>query len=100
MFRNWPWLTNLAIAGNEAYVRYRYATYPVAKTALCGLIAGALLAAGASQIIKSMLFGLSALDPVAHIATASASSAAALLAMYAPARRAARVDPAVTLRFE
>jgi len=71
-----------------------------AKPLAAGLIAGALLAAGASQIIKGMLFGVSALDPVAYLATVSALSAAALLAMYAPARRAARVDPAVTLRFE
>jgi putative ABC transport system permease protein len=71
-----------------------------AKPLAGGLIAGALLAAGASQIIKGMLFGVSALDPVAYLATVSALSAAALLAMYAPARRAARVDPAVTLRFE
>ncbi|PYR59024.1 MAG: hypothetical protein DMF91_15790 [Acidobacteria bacterium] len=71
-----------------------------AKPLAAGLIAGALLAAGVSQIIKGMLFGISALDPVAYFATASALGAAALLAMYAPARRAARVDPAVTLRFE
>jgi predicted permease len=65
-----------------------------------GLIAGALVAAGASRIIKGMLFGVSALDPIAYLATVGALSAAALLAMYAPARRAARVDPATTLRFE
>jgi macrolide transport system ATP-binding/permease protein len=71
-----------------------------ARPLAAGLIAGALLAAGASQIIKGMLFGVSALDPLAYLATVGALSAAALLAMYAPARRAARVDPAMTLRFE
>jgi putative ABC transport system permease protein len=65
-----------------------------------GLIAGTLLAAGAARIIKGLLFGVSSLDPAAYVAVLAAMSAAALLAMCAPARRAAHLDPAVTLRFE
>jgi ABC-type antimicrobial peptide transport system permease subunit len=65
-----------------------------------GIAVGLALAAGASQVLRGMLFGLSALDPPAFLGTAAVVALAALLAMYQPARRAARIDPAVTLRAE
>ncbi len=71
-----------------------------ARPVAAGLIAGAILATGAARIIKGLLFGVSSLDPAAYLTTLAMLSAAAVLAMYLPARRAARVDPAVTLRFE
>jgi ABC-type lipoprotein release transport system permease subunit len=53
-----------------------------------------------ARIIKGLLFSVSSLDPPAYVAVLAAMIAAALLAMCAPARRAAHLDPAVTLRFE
>jgi ABC-type lipoprotein release transport system permease subunit len=47
-----------------------------------------------------MLFGLAARDTVTMAAAAVALSVAAFIAAYLPARRATRVDPAVTLRYE
>ena len=60
-------------------------------------VAGALLG---GQMIQSQLFGVRADDPLTMALTAAALLAAALLASYLPARKAVRVDPAVTLRSE
>jgi len=61
-----------------------------------GLIAGA---AGA-QVLRSLLFGISALDPVAFGGAALLFGAVSFTASYLPARRATRVDPMVALRTE
>jgi ABC-type lipoprotein release transport system permease subunit len=47
----------------------------------------------------ALLFGVSAVDPLTYVAAAGPLAAAAL-ASYVPARRAARVDPSVALRRE
>ena len=62
------------------------------------LIVGLVVAVGASQLVRGMLYGLSPLDPVAFLGMIALLVAAALLAMYRPARQAARVDPLRTLR--
>jgi putative ABC transport system permease protein len=61
-----------------------------------GLAAGALL----SQVLRSLLFGVSALDPVTFGGGAALFVAVALAASYFPARRATRVDPMLALRAE
>jgi predicted permease len=69
-------------------------------TVIAGLLAGLALAAGVSRVIHGMLYGVSSLDPVAFLGVIGALLAAAALAMYTPARRATKVDPAVTLRVD
>jgi ABC-type lipoprotein release transport system permease subunit len=59
-----------------------------------------LLAAAAAQLLRSFLYGLSPFDPVAYGQIAGILLAAGALATWIPARRATRVDPAVTLRCE
>jgi ABC-type lipoprotein release transport system permease subunit len=49
---------------------------------------------------SSLLFGVSSLDPVAYVAALCVMIAAATLATYLPARRAASIDPIETLRAE
>jgi putative ABC transport system permease protein len=53
-----------------------------------------------SWVLSSLLFGLSAYDPVAFIFVPVFMGLEALIASYIPARRALRVDPVVALRYE
>jgi len=50
--------------------------------------------------VASLLFGVGASDATTLLVTGLGLSSAAMLASYAPARRASRVDPLVTLRAE
>jgi putative ABC transport system permease protein len=60
-------------------------------------LAGAL---GLSRMLDSLLFGVSAADPVAYAVAIGIFGIVALAACYFPARRASRVDPIITLRYE
>ena len=67
-------------------------------------LGGIVLGLGASlllaRLVRSLLFGVSPLDPVAFGGAAAALLAACLLATLLPARRAARVHPSEALRLE
>jgi predicted permease len=63
-----------------------------------GLVAGIGLALVAAFVIRSSLYGVSALDPIAFVGTTGLLVLAALVATLIPARRAAQVDPAESLR--
>ena len=65
-----------------------------------GVVIGLAAAAGLTPLMKSLLFGISTLDPVIYSAMPFALIAAALLASYLPARRASRIDPSEALRSE
>jgi predicted permease len=65
-----------------------------------GLAAGLVVAALATRIVASLLFGVSPLDPIAFAGMALVFLGVAGLACYLPARRAAGNDPARTLRAE
>ena len=66
----------------------------------CGVLIGLLAAAAASQVLVSLLFGVSPLDPATYLGVIAVLGGVALLACGVPAWRAARVDPATTLRTE
>ena len=70
--------------------------------ALTGIGAGIGLAsaAGLTRLMKSLLFGISPLDPLTYAAVPLILAAAAAVASYLPARRAASVDPMEALRSE
>jgi putative ABC transport system permease protein len=70
------------------------------RLAAGGVLLGAIAAAAASAAMAKLLFGISALDPPAFVASAALLLVVALAASYVPARRAARVDPMVALRHE
>jgi predicted permease len=65
-----------------------------------GLIAGAVVAALSTRLFVSLMFGVSALDPIVYLATAVLLALIALAASYVPALRATRVDPIEALRSE
>jgi ABC-type antimicrobial peptide transport system permease subunit len=68
--------------------------------ALAGIALGIPCALGASRLVASLLFGVSADDLPTLLAVSLLLLAAALLAGYLPARRASRIDPMVALRTE
>lgn len=70
------------------------------KTAMLGVAAGLVAAVLLSRLLQSMLFGVTALDPFTFAITAITLMAVSLLACWLPARRAARVDPMVALRYQ
>lgn len=71
-----------------------------AAVVLAGLAVGLLLALGAGRVVSSLLVGVRPFDPLVFCVATLFLSLAVLIASYVPARRAARVDPAVTLREE
>jgi predicted permease len=70
------------------------------RPVLIGGLAGVAGCAAVSHVLSSMLFGLSAHDPIAFISVPLLLLVVALVASYIPARRAMCVDPTVALRYE
>jgi putative ABC transport system permease protein len=65
-----------------------------------GLALGVVLSLLLGRLMSSLLFGVSARDPLTFVAVTALLAFVALLACYLPARRATRVDPMVALRCE
>ena len=70
------------------------------RVALLGVGLGLLAALGVTGVLKSLLFGVEALDAPTFIAMSGVMLAVALLASYIPAHRASSVDPIQALRIE
>lgn len=70
------------------------------KLTLIGVGVGLVAAFALGRLISGLLFGVAATDPVTFAATALLLILMALCASYLPARRAARIDPMISLRGE
>jgi predicted permease len=70
------------------------------KVTMIGIGVGLLLAVGLGKVLSSILYDIPGLDPLVLTASPALLVLVALLACYVPARRAARVDPMIALRYE
>jgi predicted permease len=89
----------MALGANGADVM-RLVLWQAMRPVLIGGLVGVALCAGVSQVLSSMLFGLSAHDLTAFVCVPLFLLAVGLMSSYIPARRALRVDPMIALRCE
>jgi predicted permease len=87
----------VALGAQQSDVRQMFVRYALSLAGI-GAIIGLLAAAGLMRLMKSLLYGISPLDPITYAAVSVVLISAAVLASYLPARRAAAVAPIEALR--
>lgn len=89
----------VALGAQRAQI-LRLVVAPALALTVVGVLAGIGVSMLFTGVFSDMLFEIEPIDPVTHVAVLAVFLAAALVACYLPARRAARLDPMVTLRDE
>ena len=85
-----------ASQGNAQWIVVR----EVVRMGLAGLVIGLPVAYAAGRLVESQLYGVKAGEPLIFAAAATMLAIVALVAGWLPARRAAKVDPMIALRYE
>ena len=89
----------LALGEQKGRLRWMFIRSALALTGI-GIAIGLTAAAGLMRLMKSLLFGVSPLDPFTYVSVLIVLAASAVLASYLPARRASAVNPVEALRTE
>jgi ABC-type antimicrobial peptide transport system permease subunit len=89
----------LALGAQPAELKRMFVRHGLALAGV-GIALGLVVAAALTRFMSPLLYGVGTLDPMTYLAVPFVLAAAAALASYLPARRAARVDPLVALRYE
>jgi predicted permease len=88
-----------ALGAEPGALRWLFVRHGLALSGI-GILTGLAAAAALTRLMRSVLFGISPVDPLTYTAVPLVLVAATVLASYLPARRAAAVDPVETLRAE
>jgi len=70
------------------------------RMALLGIVIGAAVGFVVTRLMRDLLFGVRAGDPITFAGVAVLLAAVTMLASYVPAGRATKIDPMVALRYE
>lgn len=89
----------LALGAQKAELRWMFVRSALALTAF-GILIGLAGAAAVARLMKSLLFGVSALDPLSYAIVPLILAVAAAIASFLPARRAAAINPVDALKAE
>jgi predicted permease len=89
----------LALGAQRSELKWMFVRSALVLVAI-GVAIGVGSAAGLMQLMKSLLFGISPLDPLTYLAVLLVLAVSGVVASYLPARRAAAVDPVDALRVE
>jgi len=89
----------LALGAQKNELKWMFVRSALTLTVI-GVAIGVAAAAALTQSMKSLLFGISPLDPISYVIVPLVLAAAAALASYVPARRAAAINPVEALRVD
>ncbi len=89
----------MALGADRSTIR-KLVVWQGMRLALVGVVLGVGAAFGLTRLIASFLFGVKSWDPLVFVSVPVILSAVALLAVWLPATRAAKLDPMQALRVE